>query len=223
MKKFIASFSGGKDSVLAIHRAIKAGYEPIMFIITYNVDRKRSWFHGIPEDVLSELSISLNIPIKLIKTTGKQYEENFKKALVEGKKLGADICVFGDIDIAEHKEWGINLCKDADIDYFFPLWQEDRKKLVLEFINNGYIANITVLNKNMLSEKFLGAKLTKNLLEEIEKEGADVCGENGEYHTFVSDGPIFKNKLNFKFGDKIVENEFAIIPVLYSLEKKHEK
>ncbi len=214
MKKFIASYSGGKDSILAIHRAIEAGYEPVMLIITYNIDRGRSWFHGIPEELLKDISWSLEIPIKLVKTTGKDYAQNFKKALVEGKEMGAEICVFGDIDIEDHKKWGTTLCEEVGIKTLFPLWQEERKKLVLEFINKGYTANITVINKDMLNEKFLGEKLTESLLVEIEKDGADVCGENGEYHTFVSDGPIFKNKLHFNFSTKISENNFAIVPVL---------
>ncbi len=214
MKKFIASYSGGKDSVLAIHRAIQLGYEPIMLVVTYNEEKGRSWFHGIPKEVLQDISKSIKIPIKVVRTNGDEYELNFIKALKEAKSMGADLCVFGDIDIENHKDWCKNVCEKAGIQYFFPLWQEDRKKLVLEFINSGYVANITVVNKEELNEKFVGEKLTEKLLEEIEKDGADVCGENGEYHTFVSDGPIFKTKLKFNFGAKIVEGNYAIMPIL---------
>ncbi len=213
MKKFVASYSGGKDSILAIHRAIKAGYEPIMLIITYNVDKNRSWFHGIPEEVLESVSKSLEIPIKLIKTSGEQYAENFEKALLESKELGAEICVFGDIDIEDHKKWCTDRCDKVGIEWFFPLWQEERKKLVYEFIDSGYTANITVVNTEMLSDSFLGKKLTKELLEEIEAEGADVCGENGEYHTFASAGEIFKHKVDFCLGDVIHESNYGIVPI----------
>ncbi len=214
MKKFIASYSGGKDGVLAIHRAIKAGYEPIMLITTYNTDRNRSWFHGVPEEVLKSISKSLGIPIKLIKTSGEDYAKNFEFALSEAKSLGADFCVFGDIDIEEHKNWCVDRCKNAEMDWLFPLWQENRKDLVHEFIDCGYTANITIVNTDMLSDRFLGEKLTKELLEEIELTGADVCGENGEYHSFVSSGEIFKSEIEFKFGDTIYESNFGIIPVL---------
>ncbi len=217
MKKFIASYSGGKDSILAIHRAIKAGYEPIMLIITYNTDKNRSWFHGIPEGVLASVSNSLEVPIKLIKTSGEDYAKNFEIALKEGKELGADFCVFGDIDIEDHKKWCTDRCQNAELDWLFPLWQEERKKLVIEFIESGYTANITVVNRDMLSDKFLGKKLTKELMKEIEIEGADVCGENGEYHTFASSGEIFKHKVEFEFGEIIHENNYGIMPVL---EKK---
>lgn len=214
MKKFIASYSGGKDSVLAIHRAIEQGYEPVVFIITYNTDKNRSWFHGIPEEVLESVSKSVEIPIKIIKTSGEKYEENFEKALKYGKDLGADFCVFGDIDIEAHKEWCVNRCENVGIEWLFPLWQEDRKKLVYEFIDSGYTANITVINKDMLDDRFLGKKLSKELLEEIENEGADVCGENGEYHTFASAGKLFKHRVEYSLGEIIHENNYGIVPIL---------
>ncbi len=213
-KKFIASYSGGKDSILAIHRAIKQGYTPLMLIVTYNTDRNRSWFHGIPEGVLKSVEKSLNIPIKLIKTSGEKYAENFEKALQEGKDLGADFCVFGDIDIDDHKKWCTDRCDNVGLDWLFPLWQENRKDLVCEFIDSGYTANITVVNTNMLSSRFLGEKLTRELLTEIEKEGADVCGENGEYHTFTSAGELFKLKVDFEFGEILFESNYGIMPVL---------
>ncbi len=213
-RKFIASYSGGKDSILAIHRAIKEGNEPLMLIITYNTDRERSWFHGIPEGVLKSVEKSLNIPIKLIRTSGEQYAENFEKTLKDGLEMGAEFCVFGDIDIEDHKTWCTDRCKNVGIDWMFPLWQENRKDLVCEFIDSGYTANITVVNTDMLSSRFLGEKLTRELLDEIEKEGADVCGENGEYHTFTSAGEIFKEKVDFKFGDILFENNYGIMPVL---------
>ncbi len=213
-RKFIASYSGGKDSVLAIHRAIKQGNTPLMLIITYNTDRKRSWFHGIPEGVLKSVEKSLNIPIKLIKTSGEDYAKNFELALKDGLEQGAEFCVFGDIDLEEHKKWCTDRCNNVGIDWMFPLWQENRRDLVCEFIDSGYTSNITVVNTDMLSSRFLGEKLTRELIDEIEKEGADVCGENGEYHTFASAGEIFKKEVEFVFGDIIFENNYGIMPIL---------
>jgi len=107
-KKFVASFSGGKDSTLAIYRAIMNGMIPVEFIITYNIDKERSWFHGIPETLLNTIEESVGVPIRLIKTTGAEYEANFEKALQASKERGAEICVFGDIDLEGHLTW----CKD---------------------------------------------------------------------------------------------------------------
>lgn len=213
-QKFAASYSGGKDSVLALHRAIKQGMDPIALIITYNTDLGRSWFHGVPEAILEEVSHSLDIPVRLIKTSGQDYGENFKKELLALKELGAEACVFGDIDIEGHLEWCTNICKEAGIDACFPLWQESREKLVREFIAEGFTANLTVVDTSRLSSKHLGMVLSEAAMASIEAEDADVCGENGEYHSFVSDGPIFDHPVPFSYGEKLQRGNFAILPII---------
>jgi uncharacterized protein (TIGR00290 family) len=212
--KIIASYSGGKDSILALYLAMKNGYQPIRLITTYNSDRARSWFHGLTDPVLDAVSESLQIPIQKIVTTGDMYAENFVNTLLQLKESGAELCVFGDIDIDEHLQWCRDRCDDAGISALFPLWKRDRKEIVRELINAGFTARITIVNTKLLSAKFLGEILTYELLDEIERDGADVCGENGEYHTFVSDGPIFNNPINVKYGSKITENGYAILPIV---------
>lgn len=213
-KKFVASYSGGKDSMLAIYRAIKAGLEPLCFIITYNKDRNLSWFHGVPKGLLENVSKSLNIPIWLIETNGEEYTKNFEKGLTKAKELGAEVCIFGDIDLEGHLVWCSERCENVGLKPCFPLWKENRKKLVYEFLENGFSSTFTVINTKMLNDKFLGMTMTKEICEQIEKEGADICGENGEYHTFVYNGPIFKEEIKFKFGDKIENNGYSILPIL---------
>ncbi|MEG0894681.1 MAG: diphthine--ammonia ligase [Oscillospiraceae bacterium] len=212
-KKFVASYSGGKDSILAIYRAINQGMEPVCLIITYNTDKKRSWFHGIPQTVLESLSKSLDIPIWLIKTSGEEYAVNFEKALDKAKNLGAEVCIFGDIDIEGHLKWCTERCDNVGLQAFFPLWGENRAKLVYEFIDSGFTANFTIIDTKRMSDSFLGETLTKENVDLIANQGADICGENGEYHTFVSAGPIFKKQVDFCFGEKIMENDYAVLPI----------
>ena len=211
--KFVASYSGGKDSVLAIYRAISKGLEPVALVTTFNTDRERSWFHGIPEPILEKVSKSLDIPILLIKTSGEEYAKNFEKTLTSAKELGAEICVFGDIDIEEHRIWCSERCNNVGLSPLFPLWQEERRSLVYEFIDSGFTANFTIINTNKMSEIFLGQTLTRETVNLVAQEGADICGENGEYHTFVSAGPIFKLPIDFNFGMKVIEKEYAILPI----------
>ena len=213
-KKFVASYSGGKDSMLSIYRAIKAGLEPVCLIITYNKDRNISWFHGLPKPVLDSVSKSLNIPIWLVETTGEQYTQNFEKALTKAKEQGAEVCILGDIDLECHLKWCSERCENVGLEPCFPLWQENRKDLVYEFLDSGFSTKFTVINTKMLKDDFLGKTMTKEICKEIEQEGADVCGENGEYHTFVYDGPIFKEKVKFKFGEKIENDGYSILPIL---------
>ena len=212
-KSFVASYSGGKDSILAIYRAIKLGMKPASLIITYNIAMERSWFHGIPNDLLNEVSASLGIPIKLIKTSEKDYVANFEKELKAQKENGVEVCVFGDIDLEEHLQWCTARCDAVGIEAFFPLWQEERKALVDEFIEKGFTANIIVVDTERLSERYLGRTLSPETVSSIIAEGADACGENGEYHTFVSNGPLFKTPVSFCYGEPVKYGRYAILPI----------
>lgn len=212
-KKFVASFSGGKDSTLAIYRAIIQGMIPMELIITYNTDKERTWFHGIPKPILDNISKEINIPISLIETSGAMYTENFEAKLKNAKEKGAQVCVFGDIDIEGHLEWCTARCKAVGIEAYFPLWQEERKKLVYEFIDLGFKTMITVVDTSRMPESFVGKILTRQIADDIEVSGADICGENGEYHTFVFDGPLFDRPVRFGIEDKVKIDNFAVIPL----------
>lgn len=211
--RFIASYSGGKDSVLAIHRAIKSGMLLQALIITYNTDMGRSWFHGIPLDILSEVEKSVQVPVILIRTSGNDYNDNFERILREQKELGAQACVFGDIDIDGHLEWCSERCKNVGIEPCFPLWKEEREALVRECVQSGFVPYITVVDTSRLDSSFLGRPLTLSLMEEIKAAGADVCGEEGEYHTFVADGPIFAKPLDIAFGEPQQHGKTAVLPI----------
>ncbi|WIV12924.1 diphthine--ammonia ligase [Proteiniborus sp. MB09-C3] len=213
--KFVSSYSGGKDGVLALYRAIKSGYEPVRLLTTYNENAGRSWFHGVPVEILNKVSQLIDIPLDLVKTgVGDDYTKDFEKALLKLKDNGINACVFGDIDIQAHYDWCDSRCKVANIESIFPLWNESRKELVYEFIESGFKAVITIVDSSRLSERFLGRTLTKELMAEIVAEGADICGEDGEYHTFVYDGPLFKESIDFKFDEIIRNGNYSILPLL---------
>lgn len=211
--RFVASYSGGKDSVLAIHRAICQGMVLQALIITYNTDLERSWFHGVPPDILAEVEQSVGVPVQLIRTAGADYNANFERALLEQKKLGAQACVFGDIDIEGHLQWGIERCNAAGVEACFPLWKENRESLVRECISCGFVPYITVVDTKRLSADFLGHPITPQVMDRIKDAGADVCGENGEYHTFVMDGPIFAQPLPIEFSAPQQHGGYAVQPM----------
>ena len=213
-KKFIASYSGGKDSVFAVYKAIKAGFTPIELITTYNTEAGRSWFHGLTENIIRQVSDSLNIPVKLIKTVSEQYEENFEKALTDAKNRGAEVCVFGDIDIEDHINWCALRCKNTGLIPYFPLYKEDRKKAVYDFIEAGFSAIITIVDTSRLPASFLGYVLSRETADLIEKSGADICGENGEYHTFVFNGPIFAKKIDFSAETKLENDKYYMLNIV---------
>ena len=142
-----------------------------------------------------------------------EYAKNFEKKLKEAKVAGAEVCVFGDIDLEEHLKWCTDRCIAAGIEAYFPLWQESRKKLVYEFIDAGFKTIITVVDTKRMDEKFLGQILTRELADEIEKCGADICGENGEYHTFAFDGPLFLDKVSYTTEEKVHSDNYVILPI----------
>lgn len=210
-KKFTASYSTGKDSTLAIYKAIQAGMIPENLIMTYNTDRERSWFHGIMPEVIGELEKALNLPITLIKTSGEEYEKNFEAELMRQKEKGVEVCVFGDIDIEDHLTWCSSRCENTSLIPCFPLWQNRRRDVVMEFINAGFTTIITVIDTERMSPSYLGKALTADLVAQMEAEGIDACGENGEFHTFVTDGPLFQKPLPVKFSEPIPRGKYLTL------------
>ena len=212
-KKFIASYSGGKDSLLATYRAMQSGLIPLELVTAYNIDAGRSWFHGLNENLLQRVSASLAIPVALMKTSPEKYEENFEKMLVRAKENGAEACVFGDIDIEGHLEWGASRCENAGLVPYFPLWKENRKKIVREFIDAGFLSVITIVDIRRMTRDFLGQVLDRDVAGAIEAGGADICGENGEYHTFAFDGPIFSRSVSYEIKGIVEQGHYAILHI----------
>lgn len=197
--KFVISHSCGKDSTLALHRMIKSGYTCEGLLVTVDKENDSSFFHSVPSTILESIakSLSFNL-IKLEIEEKSKYREMFVDELKKLADNGVRICVFGDIDIQEHREWCTSVCLEAGMAAVFPLWQENRESLVSEFIDLGYKAIIKAINADVLGEELLGEELTHKAVEEIVRQGADACGENGEYHTVVLDGPLFSFPVQIK-------------------------
>ncbi len=212
-EKFVMSFSGGKDSVLALYKMINRGYEPVALLTTIKKDKEESWTHGLDNNFLEKVSKSLNIPLLLSECDVTEYEQRFEDTLVKAKEMGATICAFGDIDIELHKKWNVDRCNNAGLKAELPLWQQNREELVYEFIDSGFITIINKVNLNNMSSEFLGKKLDRVVINEIKLTGSDACGENGEYHTFVVDGPIFKEKIKFKNEGIVEEENYAYLVI----------
>ena len=136
--------------------------------------------------------------------------ENVKKIKEE---MGAKACVFGDIDLMAHRTWCEDKCEKAGLEAIFPLWEEDREALTYEFIDSGFKTVIKNVKLSILGEEFLGEVLTKDVVERLKAAGSDACGENGEYHTFVFDGPLFKERINFETGDNILTETHGFLDI----------
>lgn len=212
---FVMSYSGGKDSVLSLYRMITEGHNPIALITTVNACQKRSWFHGIETELMYAVSNSLRIPLLVCECIPDDYTGAYEDSLRKAKQMGAEACVFGDIDIEGHRSWNEERCKTANLKCIMPLWQQNREELTREAVSVGFKAMIKIVQSDKLDTSFLGCTLTQSLIDKIKATGIDVCGENGEYHTFVYDGPIFSYSVLPKLGEIIDFSTHKVINILY--------
>ncbi|MGB1269110.1 MAG: diphthine--ammonia ligase [Flavobacteriaceae bacterium] len=209
--KLLSSWSGGKDSCFALMKAIEQGGEVVALLNMMNENGKISRSHGIPLDVLQQQASKIGVPLKTCQATWANYEDKFIETLQSlVVKYQVNTAVFGDIDIQSHKAWEEKVCQASNLKAYLPLWQGNRKQLVVEMINSGVKAVIVSCN-TLLGKDFLGREVNLELLDELESLGVDCCGENGEYHTLVLDCPLFKSPLTLPEYKKVQHENYCFI------------
>ncbi|MDR3310462.1 MAG: ATP-binding protein [Oscillospiraceae bacterium] len=182
-------YSFGKDSALALHKLAASGHTPVCLVTATNIDNDRSWTHGIAKPLADAASQSLGLPLIRAVCKSADYEAAFESALREAAALRAEACAFGDMDVDLHLEWNRARCAAAGLECLTPLWGMSREAAVAETLALGFEPVIKLVRKESLGAEFLGKTLTPQVVDAIRAAGADVCGENGEYHTFVVAGP----------------------------------
>ncbi len=207
--KAFCCWSGGKESALSYYRLKKEKKIEVSCLLNMsNKDGKHSRTHGVSSALLQAQAKAVGIPLIQRKATWKTYEEEFKKAVLDLKRKGIRVGIFGDIDLQEHRDWVERVCRDAGITPILPLWKGEREKLLGEFIQAGFKTIIVATNVDFLNKEWLGREMNRELIEELRVLGGiDLCGERGEYHTFVYDGPIFKKFVDFTIEKKILRDK----------------
>jgi diphthine-ammonia ligase len=194
--KVVASWSGGKDSCFACYKAIKEGHDVSNLLIMMS-DPSVSNFHLIRSDMLDAQSEAIGIPIVKQTTTAETYEQDFKNALLKMNAEGVEGIVTGDVfDVALHEAgWLDRICKEVGLTPVRPLWHRDTKQILDEFISAGFKATLVRVNLDLLGMVWLGREINREFFDDLLKLGTvDPCGEHGEFHTFVTDGPLFKKQ-----------------------------
>ncbi|UCE45665.1 MAG: diphthine--ammonia ligase [Methanobacteriota archaeon] len=178
-----------------MHRAISSGMQPTALLTMLVEDGSRSRSHGLSTDILRRQAASVGTKLVTRSTSWERYEANFLDAVRELKEEGISVGVFGDIDLEQHREWVDRVCSSIGLKAALPLWKCARHQILQEFISSGFKAAIVSVKDGFLDRSFLGRMLDNALVEEMEEIGIDASGEEGEYHTFVSDGPLFSARV----------------------------
>jgi diphthine-ammonia ligase len=213
---FFCSWSGGKDSCLALHHAIQNGGKPACLFTMMTEDGQRSRSHGLHISLIQEQSRLLGIPLRTAASSWGDYEDTFTTNLSGFKTQGIAYGVFGDIDIDEHRGWCEKVCETAGLRPYHPLWKRARQALLYEFIDLGFEATIISIKEGKLSRDFLGKKITRELIKGLRGAGIDISGEAGEYHTVVTKGPIFSASIDIIPGIQVLRDGYIFLDVSFS-------
>lgn len=206
------SWSGGKDSVFSLYKIIHNNLlEPIGLLTTVTKEYDRVTMHGVRRLLIEKQASMLKMPLDIVfipkDCSMEEYGNIMRQALRKYKERGIDGFVFGDIFLEDVRKYREGILKKEGFKAYFPLWGKDTKKLVLKFIELGFKAIIVCVDGEVLDSSYVGRELNKEFIEYLPKK-VDPAGENGEYHCFVYDGPLFEKPMQIKIGE-IIERKLG--------------
>ena len=220
VKGVLVSWSGGKDSCLAlqeIQRAPDMRVEALLTTVTRDFDRIS--MHGVRRVLLERQAASLGHPLHQILiskgATNEEYEYQMGEAFAGYRDKGINSVAFGDLFLQDIRAYRQRLLAKRDMVGLYPIWGRDTSKLIEEFIGLGFKTAVVCVDPAQLDPTFLGRVIDQEFLEELPPH-VDPCGENGEFHTFVFDGPIFREPVEFTFGEIVYRDSFWFCDLLPS-------
>jgi uncharacterized protein (TIGR00290 family) len=199
------NWSGGKDSTLALHKVLEEKELAVNYLLTTLSDTyNRVSMHGVREELLIAQAESIGIPLYQVRLAESpqmdEYEKTMELHLNKLKQEGISTSVFGDIFLEDLKIYREKKLSEIGMDAVFPLWKKDTRAILKEFLALGYKTVVVCAQRGL--EAFCGRVIDDNFMDDL-PEGIDPCGENGEFHTFVFDGPLFKYPVGFVTGEKV--------------------
>jgi len=207
VKKALFNWSGGKDSSICLHKVLEAGeYEVASLLTTVSEQYQRISQHGVRVDLLEKQAESIGIQLYKAMVpewpTMESYNELMSQTLSLFKEEGLSASIFGDIFLEDLRKYREEQLAKVGFQGVFPLWKIPTDELAKEFISLGFKAVIVCVDEKYLDERFVGREFDASFLKDLPK-GIDPCGENGEFHSFVYDGPIFSAPIQFKRGEVV--------------------
>ena len=207
MKKAFFNWSGGKDSALALQKVLGQGqYEITELLTTLSSEFKRISMHGVREELLDEQADALGLPLRKVwlpeMPEMSAYDDAMNKAFTDIKSSGAVTTIFGDIFLEDLRRYREEKLQEVQIKPVFPLWKLNTQELVIQFIESGFKAITVCVDERVLDKSFAGRVIDRDFINDL-PSSVDPCGENGEYHSYVFDGPIFSRSINFIRGELV--------------------
>jgi uncharacterized protein (TIGR00290 family) len=202
----IFNWSGGKDSALCLHHVLQDGnYQVNTLLTTLSSSTGRITMHGVRQDLLERQAASIGIPLQQVllpeDASMSAYNEVMQRTMLSVKAQGITHAIFGDINLADLRQYREQQLAQVGMQAVFPLWGRPTDELVREFISLGFKAVVVSVNARLLDASFAGRLLDETFLRDL-PAGVDPAGENGEFHTFVFDGPIFREPVRYSPGEK---------------------
>ena len=220
MQQVFTSWSGGKDSCFACYQAAGGELKVRYLLNMINEDGKWSWIHRLSTELLEMQSQAMGIPLVQRQSTMSTYETDFKDVILALKKEGVRGGVFGDIDLEEHRQWVDRICQQVDITPYLPPWGLSQEKILRDFIGLGFEAIIVVAKADLFGEEWLGRKIDLDFLSHLselkQKSDIQLCGEAGEYHTLVTDGYLFNQRIEILEANKVLRGGYWFLEILKS-------
>ena len=209
------SWSGGKDAALSCYRAMN-DFRITCLLNMVDEDGRFSRSHGIRTDVVRLQGEAMGLPVLQRRCSWETYEAEFKKALSTLKDRGIEAGIFGDIDLEGHREWVELISRESAMEAVLPLWGEtSRETLLKELIDSSFEAVIVAVKRDVLGPQWLGRSIDLDFIRDISKvTGVDSSGEEGEYHTLVVSGPIFKKRLSIVKSEKVTRNQHCFLDIV---------
>jgi uncharacterized protein (TIGR00290 family) len=212
MKKILFGWSGGKDSALALYEILKnKEYEVVSLLTTVTEDYDRISMHGVCRTLLEKQAESLGLPLYKVlipkDCSNEIYAAKMTQALNEFKQQGVETVAFGDIFLEEVRKYRKENLAKLNMKAIFPIWGRDSGELARSFIELGFKAVVSCIDSKVLNKRFLGRQIDKDFLNQL-PPNIDPSGENGEFHSFVYDGPIFKERIAYQLGEKVLRDSF---------------
>jgi uncharacterized protein (TIGR00290 family) len=208
----VLSWSGGKDSALALWTMREEGTPPAALLTTINEDYGRISIHGVRRELLHAQAKAVGLPLVEVgiptECSNELYEERMAAALDSPALADADTFAFADLFLADIRAYREERLTRVGRDAIFPLWGRDTTALARHFIETGFGATLVVVDTEQLDAGFVGRRFDPELLDDL-PAGVDPCGENGEFHTFVDSGPVFEAPIPVALGELRDEGRFV--------------